>query len=120
MSDLTFLFLVALMIFIYSCAKIVLRYLKESKIMSTGSSSNAITELYLKEAEASSQKRQAFLMSMAGALSGAGLGLIIGFVIKVCCKTDNAAFIISGCIIMLGGAGMLLGNIINRKLNERK
>ena len=123
MEDMTFFFLVTLFIFIYSCTKLVLRYLRDTKMMSA----EAIAEVYKQESETSAKKRQMFWLNIAGLLFGIGLGMIIGFFVKTYgfSETGNnismaSGMIISGLIIMFGSAGMLGVNIFFRRQEKKK
>lgn len=123
MEDTTFVLLLALLIFIYSCAKLVFRYLRDTKMMSA----DAIAEIYKQECELSAKKRQTFWISTAGLLFGVGIVMIIGLIVRVSCMAETgedmsmpASVIMAGLIIMFGSAGMIGGNILSRKLNKKK
>ncbi len=128
MKDLTFFLLIALMIFIYSCAKIVLRHLKERQIMSSGTSSNAMLDLYVKEVEASVQRRQTSLIRISGALLGIGIGFLVSIPIIKCGLGESmdsglsfaSSFVLVGCIMVFSGTCILLGGILNKILDKRK
>lgn len=123
MEDMTFFFFVALFIFIYSCTKLVLRYLRDTKMMSA----EAIAEVYKQESEISAKKRQMFWLNIAGLLLGVGVGLIISFLVKTYGFADSgndistaAGMIIAGLIILFGSTGMLGVNIFFRKQEKKK
>ena len=123
MEDMTCFFFIALFIFIYSCTKLVLRYLRDTKMMSA----EAVAEVYKLESEASAKKRQMFWLNIAGLLFGVGLGLIISFLVKTYGFSDSgnnismaAGMIIAGLIISFGSAGMLGVNIFFRKQEKKK
>ena len=116
----TFFFFIALFIFIYTCAKLVFRYLRDTKMLSA----DAIAEIHKQENEIAARKRQTFWLGFAGLLFGVGLGIVIAFVIHAHCLAeayddDIADTIVGGIITLFGGAGMLGGNVLSRILGRK-
>lgn len=123
MEDTTLCFWIAFFILFYMCVKIVFQYLRENRL--SAQSAESIVELYKKEAEFKRQRQIAF--NFAGLLFGIGIGLLTGILIKTYCLVEKldyfstaSGFMVTGNVIMWAGLGMLVGCILNRKLNHKE